>query len=513
MVRCAAVASASVETRSGRIRGELRDGVVAFRGVPYAAPPVGPLRWRAPRRETPWAGERDATRPGPAAPQNAGFVAQLLGAREEHFSEDCLSLTVWTPACDAARRPVLVWIHGGGFTVGASSWSVWDGAELARRGDAVVVAINYRLGALGFLALPGADDAAHANFGLLDQIAALEWVREHAERFGGDPARITAFGNSAGAMSIAALLAAPAARGLFARAILQSGAARSAHAPAAAERVAATFAREIGAAPGDLDALRRAPVDAVLGAQARTQVALRGPMDALSFQPCVDGALLPRAPHEAVRKGDAPALPLLVGSNLEEWRFYGLYDPKAGALDDAALLRRVARILPGEHPGGASRAERAIAVYREARRARGEPVTPADLWFAIQTDRCFREPAEELAQHHRGEAWSYLFAWRTTALGGAPGACHSLEVPFVFGLASEAGRLVANGDPHAPALARRMQDAWLAFARDADPRTPELRDWRPFRPARTTQWLAAECRALDAHRESERAFWESGAAP
>jgi para-nitrobenzyl esterase len=499
----------SVETRAGRIRGERRAGVDVFRGIPFAAPPVASLRWRAPEPEKPWAGLRDATRAGPVAPQSAGFVARLLGSHEEAWDEDCLSLSVWTPARDNARRPVMVWIHGGGFTVGAGSWAVYDGAGLARRGDVVVVAINYRLGALGFLATPDRGDGPAANFGLLDQLAALRWVREHATEFGGDPERVTLFGGSAGAMSIASLSTAPAAQGLFARAILQSGAARNVHRPEAAERVATHFARELGAAPGDVDALRRHAASDVLAAQGRTSQALRPAMDALPFQPCVDDTLLPRLPREVFRKGEAARIPIIIGTNLEEWKFYGLGDPKAGQLDEVGLLRRCERILPGAHPAGGSRAERTIEAMREARRARGESISPRELWFAIETARWFREPAEELASHHTGRVWSFLFAWRTSALGGAAGACHSLEVPFVFGLDSDLGGVVAGDDSEAALLSQRMQDAWLAFARDADPRTEPLSSWRPYTTeSRATQLLGGGDAVVGAFRERERLHWE-----
>jgi para-nitrobenzyl esterase len=478
--------------------------VSVFRGIPYAAPPVGALRWRAPEAEKPWAGERDATRDGPVAPQNAGFVARLLGSHEEDWSEDCLSLSVWTPGCDAAKRPVMLWIHGGGFTVGAGSWSVYDGGELARRGDVVVVSINYRLGALGFLAVPDRDEGAYANFGLLDQLAALRWVREHARAFGGDPDRITLFGGSAGAMSIASLLTAPAARGLFAGAILQSGAARNVHLPEAAERVTAHFARELGAEPGDLDTLRQRSADEVLAAQLRTSQALRPAMDALPFQPCVDAALLPEHPRDVVRAGAAAPVPVLIGTNLEEWKFYGLGDPEGNELDEAGLLRRCERILPG-----GDRARAAIEGIRAARRERGESVAPRDLWFAVETERWFRDAADELAAHHPADAWSYLFTWQTAALGGAAGACHSLEVPFVFGLGSELGRLITGDDPSAPPLCERMQDAWLAFARAGDPRTAAHPDWRPYTAdVRLTQRLGVRDEIVVGERERERRLWE-----
>jgi para-nitrobenzyl esterase len=227
-------------------------------------------------------------------------------------------------------------------------------------------------------------------------------------------------------------------------------------------------------------------------------------MDALPFQPCVDAALLSEPPRDVVLAGSAMPVPVLVGTNLEEWRFYGLGDPKVNELDEAALLRRCERILPG-----GERAQATIDVIREARRGRGEAVSARDVWFAVETDRWFRDAADELAAHHPVDAWSYLFTWRTAALSGAAGACHSLEVPFVFGLESELGRLIAGDDPTAPPLCARMQDAWLAFAREGDPRTAVHPDWRPYTPdVRLTQCLGARDAIVVGERERERRHWE-----
>ena len=249
-----------VETRSGRLRGTERRGVLAFRGIPYAAPPSGPRRFRAPEPAESWPGVRDADAPGPGAPQRGatlgGAFTRIIGPGAT--SEDCLTLDLWTPAADGARRPVLVWIHGGAFLMGAGSALAYGGAALARSGDVVVVTLNYRLGALGFLQLGDLAPAAgfDSNLGLRDQIAALEWVRDNVAAFGGDPAQVCVFGESAGAMSVGALLGAPRARGLFARAIAQSGAAHNVAGRESAARVAATFLDVLGLAPREAARLR-----------------------------------------------------------------------------------------------------------------------------------------------------------------------------------------------------------------------------------------------------------------
>ncbi|HET6303159.1 MAG TPA: carboxylesterase family protein, partial [Myxococcota bacterium] len=315
-----------VETSVGRIEGLAEPGVQVFRGIPFAAPPVGALRFRAPQAPEPWTGVREATRFGPPAPQAPSPVMRMLGGHDElRWSEECLTLNVWTPAADRGRRPVLVWIHGGAFTTGSGGFPIYDGSSLARRGDVVVVTINYRLGALGFLALPAFEQEEGnvvGNFGLLDQMRALEWVRENAESFGGDPGNVTVFGESAGAMSLGALLGAPAACGLFRAAILQSGAAHNVSDAEQGERVAHVFAKELGVDPSDLRRLREAPAAAILEAQVRSVNALWGQVRGLAFQPVLDGRTLPRPPLDVVREGGARGVDLLVGTNLEEYKLY-----------------------------------------------------------------------------------------------------------------------------------------------------------------------------------------------
>ncbi len=491
-----------VTTGLGQVEGELSSGVWAFRGIPYARPPVGPLRWRPPQPARPWRGALEAHRSGPAAPQNSGVLTRFIADSGERRSEDCLTLNVWTPAPDTARRPVLVWIHGGGFNLGSGAHGVYDGSALARRGDCVVVTLNYRLGALGWLAEPAfeaEEGGVLGNLGLLDQVAALRWVAEQIEAFGGDASRVTLFGGSAGAMSIATLLATPAARGLFHRAILQSGAARNVHSREDALRIGQLFQRELGLTPGDVDALRATPVEALLAAQQRCVERVSG----LPFQPCVDGSVLPRLPLEAIRCGEAAELPVLLGTNLDEWRLFGLSDPKAASLDGEGLLRRLSRSL-----GCRERAAHVIQVYTEARRD-GVGVAPADLWFAIESDRWFRAPAAELAAAlNGGRTYAYLFTWPSPALGGSLGACHALEVPFVFGTTRRQPLPMIVGEGLAvEALSLQLQDSWLRFARAGSP--AEAAAWPAYdAERRATRWLGADEGLIEAPFEAERAVWD-----
>jgi len=504
-----------IETSAGRVRGREAGGVRVFRGIPFAAPPVGALRFRPPAPVAPWAGVRDALEPAPAAPQIGGLVATLLGMASGETSEDCLTLDVWAPAEPGEGRPVLVWIHGGSFTFGAGSQPVYDAAQLARRGDVVVVNLHYRLGALGWLALPvleREEGGSLGNAGLLDQIAALRFVRENARAFGGDPERVTVFGESAGAMCIGALLAAPEARGLFRGAILQSGAAHHAAPADRALEVSERLLAELGIRVDDLAALRSLPVEQLLEAQAAVQAVGGLFHRGLPFQPTVDGRVLPRAPHEALAAGEGARVPLLVGTNLDEWKLFGLGDAKASALDDDALLRRCRRNLPDGH------AERIVAGYRAARARRPahagpDALAPRELWFAIESDRNFRLPAIRLAESrhcHGGPVWKYLFTWASPAFDGAVGSCHALEIPFVFGLAGGdvVSGLVGDGEA-ARALSARMQDAWIGFARDGRPAASGLPVWSPYDSVqRATMILGAECRVEHDPLGDERVLWD-----
>ncbi len=354
---------ATVDTRSGKVSGTFRDvrtepgrartrgtarpegadgnGVHVFRGIPYAAPPTGPRRYRAPQPPDPWTDVRECLDAGPVAPQPPSPFEAMLGAPSPHWDEDCLTLNVWTPGLDDARRPVMVWIHGGAFVNGSGSTPWYDGTRFAQHGDLVVVTINYRLGALGFLHLAPFDRDRFAdagNCGLLDQIAALEWVRDNIENFGGDPSRVTVFGESAGGMSVGTLLGMPAAQGLFARAIVQSGSASFVADEARATRIAERLLAKLDLDPSRVDEIETIPAQAVVDAQsrlydeeARTQ---------LPFVPVVDGLHIPRPPLEEIAAGDAGDVPLLIGTNAHEMTLFLLLDPSLASLDEASLTKR-----------------------------------------------------------------------------------------------------------------------------------------------------------------------------
>ncbi len=502
-------------TRSGRLSGARRRGVVVFRGIPYAQPPIGALRFRAPLPVKPWSGEREAVRFGPSAPQGGGaanvLVRRFIGSPGGE-SEDCLYLNVWTPAPDARRRPVLVFIHGGAFLMGSGASALYDGTRLASRGDAVVVTLNYRLGALGSLALRDVlpdGELVDSNLCLRDQTAALAWVRENVAAFGGDPENVTVFGESAGAMSIGALLGAPEARPLFRRAILQSGAAHNVSSPEHARRVAEVFLKQLGAHGRDLAALRAALVETLLRAQVATAVELTFPLGSLPFQPFVDGDFLPRPPLAALAAGEAAGISILAGTNRDEWKLFLLGDRRARSMDEAALRRRFARLL------GEAAAERAYDAYRLVPDAHA-PDAPRERWSSFQSDRIFHWPAAQLlglqASHAR-DAFAYRFDWSPPFLRGPIGACHGIELPFVFGTILEPWlRPWLGAMPGARRISHQMQEAWLAFARTGRPGHAGL----PFWPAYDTERrqvmaFGARSRVEPGFDRPELGFWRETA--
>ncbi|MEX2207172.1 MAG: carboxylesterase/lipase family protein [Myxococcota bacterium] len=478
-----------LETASGKLSGITESGVTRFLGAPYARAPVGPLRFRPPQPPEPWQELREALAFGGSAPQVEFAGRALPGTSVGPQSEDCLYLNVWTPAADVgagpvpAKRPVLVWLHGGGFTSGSGSQGFYDPTALVRRSDVVVVTLNYRLGALGFLHL-GARGAlllgATSNVGLLDQIEALAWVRDHAAALGGDPENVTIFGESSGARSVATLLGTPAARGLFQRAIAQSGGASHGLDEASACAITEEFLRELELPESGLERLRELPVAALLEAQSRVVTRRIGTPGWLPFQPVVDGVVLPEPPLAAIRAGLSRLVELIVGSNRDEWKLFAAMDPRLRALDEAGLVERVRARVPDGDP---ARAKALLAGYRGS----GEPrvgTTPLELFCALETDRVYRIPALRLADAHRlgrGNVYAYQFTRPAELLGGALGACHAAEVAYVFGnVAAPSGIAWCGSGPEVDRLCASVMDAWTSFARDGVPRARDLPDWRPY---------------------------------
>lgn len=487
-----------VETATGRVRGTsvtAPDGspLVRFLGVPYAAPPVGDRRFRAPEPHPGWAGTRDADRFGASAPQAVGLASRLPSFSVAPGDEDCLSLAVWTPGL-IGSRPVVVWIHGGAFLSGGASMEVFDGARLAAEQDVVVVTCNYRLGALGYLWVDAGEDGV-ANCGLRDQAAVLSWVHEHAAAFGGDPERITVVGESAGGGSVLHLvagLAAPPVR----RAIVQSGEPRVLATEGAA-RVRAELCAELGVpdGPGALAALRAVPAATIVAAQeavfARTALAT----GLMPFHPTVDAepatVVIDGDPRAGFSAGRGAGIDLIIGTTRDELRLFS--DPRAASIADDDLAGMLAK-LAGPGADGAA----ILATYRAEDAGRDN----AGVWEAARTDAVLRVPALRVADAHTaagGTTFVYRFDWEAPGIGAA----HAVDVPFVFGTFDRDGWGEAVGaDDRAEALGRVLRTAWCDFARTGDP------GWPVHDPAtRPTRCFAAESRVVLDPAGATRACW------
>ncbi len=500
-----------VKTDVGKIEGYEKRSLYVFKGIPFAAPPIGKRRWLPPSAVEPWSSVRPAKSSAAIAPQNIApsiFVAADQTPEREPQSEDCLYLNVWTPGLDDARRPVLFWIHGGGFTGGSGSSAMYKGSRLSARGNVVVVTTNYRLGALGFLNLNEVTRGripATGNEGLLDQAAALEWVRRNIASFGGDPGNVTIFGESAGSMSVGCQLTLPRSKGLFRRAILQSGATNSTRTPQKAAPVTEQLLAILNIKPTDIDALYSLPVERLLAAQQELMPRLqkRGQSPGLALQPVIDGTILPMLPLDAVRKGVAAATPIIVGTNLDEWNVVNARNPEIQNMDEAGLLQRIQWVVPSQD------AKALAETYRKSLARRGMPNRPCDIFTAIETDQKFRIPAVRLAEAQQSQgqsAYSYLFTWPSPAFGGTLGAHHALELGFLFG---NYGEGFGGSGPVADAVSRNIQDAWLAFARTGDPSCESVGRWPSYGTRRATMMLRDECHIEEAPYDEERRIWES----
>jgi para-nitrobenzyl esterase len=508
-----------VTVAGGRLRGVWRGDVWSFSGIPYAQPPVGELRWRPPGPVVPWDGVHQASSFGAIAPQAAalpGVTSPADPGASEPQSEDCLTLNVWTPEvpeeptmAPGTGRPVMVWIHGGGFTGGSGSVFLYRGGELVRNGDVVVVTINYRLGALGFLGHRDlADpDGLVGNWGLQDQLAALRWVRDHIAQFGGDARNVTIFGESAGGFSVATLMGTPSAAGLFRRAVVQSGGVHV-HSIDEAERAGDRLARALGVSSCRRDVLGPIPAAELVAATAEVGRHRPDPgLIPLPFLPVVDGAFLPQHPMAAVEQGAAREVDLLIGTNRDELTLFGLGNPALLALDEPGVLRWAANAAPDVPT------EKLVADYRQARLERGESVETRALWVAMGTDGIFRWPSLQLAAAQRAQGaptYVYLFDWESPAFDGVLGSTHALELPFVFGAVHvPAVQLFSGRGPEVDLLSSRMQRAWLAFARGGDPSHDGLGDWPTWDPqTRSTMMFGPHTGVVDAPRDPELSVWE-----
>jgi para-nitrobenzyl esterase len=496
-----------VETASGKVRGRQERGVSVFKGIPYAAAPLGENRFRPPRRMTPWTGTRDALAYGNLAIQADNVFAlppDLLSifplGGVEPTSEDCLYLNVWTSGTGGAKRPVLFWCHGGAFIVGSGS-SPWnDGGNLCRADDVVVVSFNHRLGALGYLHLEdiAPDFEGAGTAGMRDIVAALEWVRDNIASFGGDPGNVTVFGESGGGAKVSVLMALPAAKGLFHKAIIQSGPAVQMATREDGTGTARQLLSELGLAEKDAGKLRSAPAETILAAQGAVQArAAAGPIAdrrRRGFNPVIDGAYFPGGPFNPAAPSVSADVPLMIGTNKDEQAlFLGHLPWVTGATFD--------NLPTAMQPYLGERAAKIVAKYRAA-----QPGLPADrIALILMGELGQRLPSLQMAERklalRSAPAFVYLFAWETPVLGGRLRACHTLEIPFVFNTLE--GAAITGDDPSRLPLGETMSRAWLAFARSGNPGWPayDTRD-------RPTMVFDRQSRVENDPFGAERRAWE-----
>ena len=506
---------AVVATRSGRVRGYSRSDIYTFKGIPYAASTSGRNRFMPPASVQPWTGVRSSMQYGAVSPQppRAGWKndeeAFMFTWDDGVQGEDCLRVNVWTPGIQAgARRPVMVWLHGGGYVAGSGQeLRAYDGESLARRGDVVVVSLNHRLGALGYLDLArvgGEAFRSSGNVGMLDIVAALEWVRDNIAEFGGDPGRVTIWGQSGGGGKVASLMAMPSAHGLFHRAIVESGSILRVRTPESAAQLTEAVLQELELDATRLTELQYLPyarlVDAgekVLARQPRGAPDFRRAAERLGWGPVLDGAIIPQHPFDPAAPAISASVPMIVGTNLNEF-VTNINHPDGEGMTGAELVTRV-RGAYGE------RAEQVVAVFRE----RAPQAKPFDIWSRISAapvrksaiEQCSRKAAQNAAP-----AYLYWFTWQTPVLDGRPRAFHCAELPFVFNNA-ERCETMTGGGPESVALAHRMSDAWVRFARTGDPNGPGLPHWPSFDARRaSTMIFDNRCEALDAPDAREQAI-------
>ncbi len=484
--------TAVVEIQTGKIAGYIGRGTYAFKGIPYAATTEGANRFLPPKKPKPWAGVRSSRSYGFICPQDKGTGRQndeeafIFQWNDAYEGEDCLRINVWTPGInDNKKRPVMVWLHGGGFAAGSGNdIPAFDGENLARYGNVVVVTLNHRLNLLGYMDLSqyGEKYAQSGNVGMLDIVAALEWVRDNIAVFGGDPGRVMIFGQSGGGGKASTLMGMPSAKGLFHRAAVESGSFSLSSTQEKSRKLAALVVAELGLGPDTIDRLHTLPyadlkraADAVMRKNNPPMgrvLDIRRLAESLNFGPVIDGKVVP----EPLFRGKAPLItadvPMIIGTTLNEFAT-GINHPEFELMTDADLESRAEAFYPGH-------GKTVVAAFRQ----RTPGARPADLWSRIASapvrQGAVRQAAAKAALN-KAPAYLYWFTWQTPILDGRPRAFHCAEIPFVFRNTDRCANMTGGGED-ARALSKKIADAWIQFARTGNPNHPGIPEWKPFSP-------------------------------
>ena len=457
-----------INTATGKLRGYIEGSLNIFKGIPYAQPPIRDLRFQDTVEKEPWNGVLEAVKFGniPSQP----YIPES-SIKDHPQSEDCLTLNIWTPACDNEKRPVMFWIHGGAFYYGGAPSPRYNGEFLSKRGDVCVVTINYRLGALGNLFVPG----KVSNLGFMDQFTALKWVYDNISNFGGDPNNITIFGESAGSTSVCTLVSMPLARPFIRRAICQSGALNPiAHHKEGGIRASEKLFSKFDIKNGDVDALREVSVSRLIDIESQIRLENLENGETYGYPPIIDNDKVPEHPLQAFDKGVSKKIDMLIGTNLNEWTFFSILNPQLEKISWDELSDLI-EVRLKEYNLSKMQIGEVIEFFKKSRD------NPYDVMNAFFTEFVFRFPSRKVAEaqsRHNPNTYMYLFTYKTNTLGGNLGAPHALEIPFVFGTLDDTEfGVYPKRDKNNTKLSELMMDSWISFARTGNPNHDGILEW------------------------------------